>query len=101
MRQPLSFCDICKRPRHLLEMTDTMPYPEAQGPTTHPKIKKWCGGECDGITIPLALEIDDLITLAKKTKKPLVKKLAKYVVKRLTRIYKEQVKEIHDLRAKE
>ena len=41
------------------------------GPSTHPKIKRWCDGSCDGLTLHLDAFRSDVEELVKKNKRRL------------------------------
>lgn len=69
-------CHVCKYPAVLLEMRsvkakdgamETVSVP-SQGPSTHPRIKRWCGGSCMAIMSILWGALSDMGEDAKKTK---------------------------------
>jgi len=93
-------CDVCERPMVLYSMGPELVSANvqpSQGPNTAPWVKSWCGGECNAITIPFALEIDSLLRLSKSAKNQGVKMLAKAVAKRLGRLAAQQMKDVKKL----
>lgn len=101
----LSRCEICSLPLILLKMPTRSKvlkfsfknWKEAQGPTTHKSVRKWCSGTCHGIIIPLWLEVDALAALEGETKNPKIKKLAGLMKKRLIVLCKGQEKKLAEL----
>lgn len=98
MRLKLIQCQICERPMILWKMEDVRGSnaEPSQGPKTAPWVKSWCGGHCDGITLPLVLEIDSLYRLARKARAKGVRALAREMCKRLKRIEADQRKTLKE-----
>lgn len=67
-RQKLRLCDYCRRPMwvlgfdpqdHVLESERSKRrFIEKMGPRTHPKVKRWCDGSCDGLAFHLYVLMD-------------------------------------------
>lgn len=83
-REKLIHCGYCRRPMWLLgfdpqdwvlaskeELKLKRKFVEKMGPHTHPKIKRWCDGSCDG----LILHLYALMDLPRRSKKSKSKKL--------------------------
>lgn len=101
----LTRCRVCGLPSILLTMPTChpkylfdKPWPEAQGPTTNKRVKKWCGGTCFRIILPLILELEALRTAEKMTTDKRIKTLIRTFQTRIRTIYKEQLLEIKKLK---
>lgn len=80
-REKLIHCDYCRRPMWVLGVDPQgwvaepekerkrafRKFVEKAGPHTHPKIKQWCDGSCDGLTLHL-YALTDIVRRSKKSK---------------------------------
>lgn len=101
VKRKLICCPICNLPQILYECVfdektknlSEAPEHQVQGPNAQPHIKTFCTGLCESLTIPLALEVDALLSLAKRTKGG-VRKLARAAARRLDKLIDGQKKEL-------
>ena len=74
----LSKCGVCNRP-----LTLYAPLPKEQrkpgkinmkiiqGPSTHPRIKRWCYGRCDGLMADMWILVSEILDYVPKKEKKL------------------------------
>lgn len=95
-------CSYCDAPLILLSLPiDTSgkrEERESQGPKTYPNVKRWCGGECYEVLMPIEL-LHDSATRAKLKSKE-AQRFRRYVLKSLKRAHGlicDAVKEIRNI----
>jgi hypothetical protein len=92
-KNKLRECPLCKRPTILMENEDKPR--EYQGPSTHPKIKGWCTGLCESISVLVYSARNDVKIAAKELKTKEAKAFAKKIYKHFDWLYNEIC---HDLK---